>query len=186
MGGLTTSLPYLGIYIFYILSDGHGWLFSSLCGWCRKSSKKSRKGLLLVIPCIGYSIWGIKKYGLRILDFKEYSLNTIQPILLREYIIWWKQSFIEEKRVNSYWEGLKITFQQSFSAGRGQCLTISLVQLSRREREFLPFSLVFETRMRISFFQSRVSRKERKLLSFNLETRTGISFFQSGVERESR
>ena len=29
---LTTSLSYLGIYIFYILSDGHGWLFSSLCG----------------------------------------------------------------------------------------------------------------------------------------------------------
>ena len=171
MGGLTTSLSYLGIYIFYILSDGHGWLFSSLCGWCRKSSKKSRKGLLLVIPCIGYSIWGIKKYGLRILDFKEYSLNTIQPILLREYIIWWKQSFIEEKRVNSYWEGLKI--QQSFSAGEGSVWRQALfnfrdekenffpsVSCSRREWEFLSFNLVFRDKNE-NFFLS-VLRRERE------------------------
>ena len=41
-----------------------------------------------------------------------------------------------------------------------QCVTKSLFQFSRRE--FLSFNLMFETRTRISFFQSRASRRERE------------------------
>ena len=60
----------------------------------------------------------------------------------------------------------------------------------------------FETGSRISVFQSRASRREREFLSFSLmlrdeneifflsvscfETRTGISFFQSRASRQAR
>ena len=57
-----------------------------------------------------------------------------------------------------------------------QCVTRSLFQFSRREREFLSSNLMFETRTRISFSQSRASRREREFL-FSIsgfETRTRI------------
>ena len=57
-----------------------------------------------------------------------------------------------------------------------QCVTRSLFQFSRQEREFLSFNLMFETRMRISFSQSRASRRERELICSisGFETRTRI------------
>ena len=58
-----------------------------------------------------------------------------------------------------------------------QCVTRSLFQFSRRERELLSFDLVFETRTRISFSQSRASRREResRLRQFSREF-SGITF----------
>ena len=64
-------------------------------------------------------------------------------------------------------------------------------QLSRRDREFLPFSLMlrdeienfclsvscFETRSRISSLQSHASRRDREFLSFGLVLRDGIENF---------
>ena len=63
--------------------------------------------------------------------------------------------------------------------GRGQSMTRCLFQLSRRDREFLPFSLMlrdeienffpsvscFETRSRISSLRSHASRRDREFLS---------------------
>ena len=71
-----------------------------------------------------------------------------------------------------------------------QCVTRSLFQFSRREREFLSFNLMFETRSRIFslnlvprdenenfFFQSQASRQEResRLRQFSREF-SGIIF----------
>ena len=72
---------------------------------------------------------------------------------------------------------------------------------SRREREFLSFSLVlrdeienfclsvscFETRSRISVFRSRASRRDREFLSFDLVLRDKIeNFFLSVSYFETR
>ena len=68
-----------------------------------------------------------------------------------------------------------------------QCVTRTLFQFSRRERELLSFDLVFETRTGISFFQSRASRREREFFSSIscFETRTGISFLNLGLRDEN-
>ena len=69
-----------------------------------------------------------------------------------------------------------------------QCVTRSLFQFSRRERELLSFDLVFETRTRISFSHSRASRREREFLSLNLVLRDENKnfFFQSRTSRRER
>ena len=69
-----------------------------------------------------------------------------------------------------------------------QCVTRSLFQFSRRERELLSFDLVFETRTRISFSQSRASRREREFLSLNLVLRDENEnfFLQSRTSRRER
>ena len=57
-----------------------------------------------------------------------------------------------------------------------QGVTRSLFQFSRRKWEFLSFNLMIETRMRISFSQSRASRREREFRFpiSGFETRTRI------------
>ena len=57
-----------------------------------------------------------------------------------------------------------------------QGVTRSLIQLSRRERECFPFNLLFEMTTRMSFFQSRATRREQEF-PFSIsgfETRMGI------------
>ena len=68
------------------------------------------------------------------------------------------------------------------------CVTRSLFQFSRRERELLSFDLVFETRTRISFYHSRASRREREFLSLNLVLRDENEnfIFQSRASRRER
>ena len=68
-----------------------------------------------------------------------------------------------------------------------QCVTRSLFQFSRREREFLSFNLMFETGTRISFFQSHVrDENENFFLPIScFETRTRISFFNLGLRDEN-
>ena len=75
-----------------------------------------------------------------------------------------------------------------------QSIARSIFQLSRRDREFLPFSLMlrdeienfclsvscFETRSRISSLQSHASRRDREFLSFGLVLRDEIEI-QLGV-----
>ena len=72
-----------------------------------------------------------------------------------------------------------------------QSIARSIFQLSRRDREFLPVSLMlrdeienffpsvscFETRSRISVFRSRASRRDREFLSFGLLLRDEIEIF---------
>ena len=68
-----------------------------------------------------------------------------------------------------------------------QCVTRSLFQFSRREREFLSFNLMFETGTRISLFQSHV-RDGNENFFFSIscfETRTRISFFNLGLRDEN-
>ena len=70
---------------------------------------------------------------------------------------------------------------------RNQCVTRSLFQFSRREREFLSFNLMFETGTRISLFQSHV-RDGNENFFFSIscfETRTRISFFNLGLRDEN-
>ena len=55
-----------------------------------------------------------------------------------------------------------------------QSVTRSLFQISRRTREFLSFNLMFETRTRISFSQSRASGREFLFSISDIETRTRI------------
>ena len=77
---------------------------------------------------------------------------------------------------------------------QAQGITRGLFQLSRRDREFLPFSLMlrneienifpsvswFETRSRISSLRSHASRRDREFLSFGLVLRDEIEI-QLGV-----
>ena len=91
-------------------------------------------------------------------------------------------------------ERMHFTSQQSFSTTRkddatsiDQCVTRSLFQFSRREREFLSFNLMFETGTRISLFQSHV-RDGNENFFFSIscfETRTRISFFNLGLRDEN-
>jgi hypothetical protein len=97
-----------------------------------------------------------------------------------------------------------------------QSIARCIFQLSRRDREYLPFSLMlrdkienfclsvscFETRSRISVFQSHASRRDREFLSFSLmlrdeienfclsvscfETRSRVSVFWSRASRRDR
>ena len=80
------------------------------------------------------------------------------------------------------------------SRDQKQSIARSIFQLSRRDREFLPFSLMlrdeienfclsvscFETRSRISSLQSHASRRDREFLSFGLVLRDEIEI-QLGV-----
>ena len=89
-----------------------------------------------------------------------------------------QQSMIANKsRVKSlYSQRLWRAGGLNFFSGKRQGVTRSLFQFSRRDREFLSFNLMFETRMRISFSQSRASRREREFLFsiLGFETRTRI------------
>merc|ERR550517_495679 len=72
-----------------------------------------------------------------------------------------------------------------------QSIARGLFQLSRRDRELLPFSLMlrdeienfflsvscFETRSRISSFQSHASRRDREFLPFSLMLRDEVENF---------
>ena len=60
-------------------------------------------------------------------------------------------------------------------AGKDQCVTRSIFQFSRREREFLSFNLMFKTGTRISFPQYHTLRRERE-----------FHFSISGFEKRSR
>ena len=83
-----------------------------------------------------------------------------------------------------------------------QSIARGLFQLSRQDREFLPFSLklrdkienfflsvsCFETRSRISSFQSHASRRDREFLSLGLVLRDENEnlILQSHVSRQER
>merc|ERR1719209_1203331 len=83
-----------------------------------------------------------------------------------------------------------------------QSIARGLFLLSRRDREFLPFSLMlrdkienfflsvscFETRSRISSFQSQASRRDREFLSLNLVIRDENEnfFYESQTSRRER
>ena len=111
---------------------------------------------------------------------------------------------------------IAITYLINCSFWLRQSIARSFFQLSRRDREFLPFSLMlrdeienfclsvscFETRSRISSLQSHASRRDREFLSFGLvlrdeienfclliscfETRSRISIFRSRASRRER
>ena len=76
-----------------------------------------------------------------------------------------QQSMIANKsRVKSlYSQRLWRAGGLNFFSGKRQGVTRSLFQFSRREREFFSFNLMFETRTRISFSQSRFSFSSRSL-----------------------
>ena len=86
--------------------------------------------------------------------------------------------------------------------GSGQSIARCIFQLSRRDREFLPFSLMlrdeienfflsvsgFETRSRFFSFQSQASRRDREFLSLNLVIRDENEnfFYESQTSRRER
>ena len=106
----------------------------------------------------------------------------------------WKTTFKREIRQKS----LKYLFLETPC----QSIARGLFQLSRRDREFLPFSLMlrdeienfflsvscFETRSRISSFQSHASRRDREFLSLGLVLRDENEnlILQSHVSRRER
>ena len=108
--------------------------------------------------------------------------------------------FLKYSRRQIFWKShmLSLSFLLTFMLAPGvtpdQSIARSIFQLSRRDREFLPFSLMlrdeienfclsvscFETRSRISSLQSHASRRDREFLSFGLVLRDEIEI-QLGV-----